>query len=126
MLPSSGASIARTEGVVDAGGSDGTMSERMVRKIGELVDASARVVAPTRPTRAPGLAAGPDADARLRAAVKEVWAKGVMECSAADALKRLGVKPDFATETPGVSWIHRTGTPFNKAMRWHCCPKKVS
>ena len=115
VLPSSGASIARTEGVVDAGGSDGTMSERMVRKIGELVDAGARIVAPSRPTRAPGLAAGPDADARLRAAVKEVWAKGVMECSAADALKRLGVKPDFATETPGVSWIHRTGTAGSAA-----------
>ena len=115
VLPSSGASIARTEGVVDAGGSDGTMSERMVRKIGALVDAGARVVAPSRPNRAPGLAAGPDADARLRAAVKEVWAKGVMECSAADALKRLGVKPDFASETPGVSWIHRTGTAGSAA-----------
>ena len=47
--------------------------------------------------------------------MKEVWAKGVMECSAADALQRLGVKPDFATETPGVSWIHRTGTAGSAA-----------
>ena len=115
VLPSSGATIAHTEGVVDAGGSSGTMSERMVRKIGELVAAGARVVAPSRPYRAPGLAAGPDADARLRAAVKEVWAKGVMECSAAEALERLGVKPDFSTATRGVSWIHRTGTAGSAA-----------
>ena len=32
-----------------------TMTERMVKRVGELVDAGARVVAPRRPVRAPGL-----------------------------------------------------------------------
>ena len=86
-----------------------TMSERMVRRIGELVAAGARVVAPRRPDRAPGLVGFPHADAKLRAAVKETWAKGVMECSPSDALKRLGVEPDFTTDELGVEWIHRRG-----------------
>ena len=95
-----------------------TMSERMVKKVGELLDAGARVVATRRPVRAPGLgrAACPHAAARCvadnapyQALVESVWAKGVMECSAADALKRLGVVPDFACGMNDVAWIHRTG-----------------
>ena len=95
-----------------------TMSERMVRKVGELLDAGARVVAPRRPTRVPGLgtanvhhhagaaalvAAGPT----YRTLVDSTWAKGVMECPPAEALKRLGVAPDFVSDAPDAVWIHR-------------------
>ena len=101
-----------------------TMSERMVKRVGELVDAGAKVVAQRRPIRAPGLmraarwsaptdgrARSPSAPQEYRALVDSVWAKGVMECGPIEALKRLGVKPDFASsqKKPAPSWIHRRG-----------------
>ena len=73
-----------------------TMSERMVKRIGELVDTGARVVAPRRPTRTPGLRGG-----------KVTWPKGVMECSAAEAVNRLGIAPDFTCDAQDAAWIHR-------------------
>ncbi len=82
-----------------------TISAKMVRRIGELVDAGAKVVAPRRPVRAPGMN-GRACD--ISAAVDSVWRKGVMECSVADALKRLSVAPDFRTNEKDVEWIHRT------------------
>ncbi|MBO6167012.1 MAG: hypothetical protein J6P13_01515 [Kiritimatiellae bacterium] len=88
-----------------------TMSERMLSTIGRLLDAGAKVCAPVKPSRAPGLACGPDADKRLRARADEIWAKGVMECYPMEALKRLGIAPDFeSTETDpktGAVYIHR-------------------
>ena len=108
-----------------------TMSERMVKRIGELLDAGAKIVSQRRPTRAPGMvcptslrfATGGRASSRAamgclvspRAAelytnlVDFVWSKGVMECSVADALVRLGIQPDFTTDAEDVSWIHRKG-----------------
>ena len=85
-----------------------TMSERMVRKIGELVKAGANVCAVKRPTRAPGLAGlqsiSDDAYASL---VDRVWAQGVMECGAEEALGRMGVAKDFEASAKRVGWIHR-------------------
>ena len=85
-----------------------TMSERMVRKIGELVKVGAKVCAVKRPTRAPGLAGlqsiSDDAYASL---VDRVWAQGVMECGAEEALGRIGVAKDFETDAKGIAWIHR-------------------
>ena len=85
-----------------------TMSERMVRKIGELVKVGAKVCAVKRPTRAPGLAGlqsiSDDAYASL---VDRVWAQGVMECGAKEALGRIGVAKDFETDAKGIAWIHR-------------------
>lgn len=107
VLPSGGGAARRATGVVNVDTTADTMSEKMARKIGELAAAGAKIVAPQRPVRAPGLSGGPDADAKLRAAVAESWAKGVMECRPEEALRRLGVKPDFATSSSGVSWIHR-------------------
>jgi len=87
-----------------------TMTERMVKRVGELVDAGARVVAPRRPVRAPGLGgAVAPRPSSYRALVDSVWAKGVMECSPTEALQRLGVEPDFACELKNVAWIHRRG-----------------
>lgn len=82
-----------------------TMSAEMVRRIGELVDAGAKVVSTRRPVRAPGMN-GLNHD--MTALVESVWRKGVMECSAADALKRLSVAPDFKSDIKDVEWIHRT------------------
>ena len=97
-----------------------TMSEKMVRRVGELLDAGAKVVAPRRPARAPGLmraarwsaptdgrARSPSAPQEYRALVDSVWAKGVMECRVDEALKRLGVAPDFQSEVKDAVWIHR-------------------
>ena len=83
-----------------------TMSEKMVRRVGELLDAGAKVVAPRRPARAPGMKGRGDA-APYRALVDSVWAKGVMECRVDEALKRLGVAPDFQSEVKDAAWIHR-------------------
>ncbi len=109
VLPGATAGGETAIGVVNVDNDERTMSERMVRKIGELAAAGAKVVAPVRPVRAPGLVGWPQSDARLRAAVDAAWAKGVMECSAADALKRLGVEPDFTADAEDTSWIHRKG-----------------
>ena len=85
-----------------------TMSEKMVRRIGELVDAGAKVVAPRRPVCVPGLGgAARLTGAFYRTLVDSVWAKGVMECSPAQALERLGVAPDFVCGMKDVAWIHR-------------------
>ena len=97
-----------------------TMSERMVKRVGELVDAGAKVVAQRRPIRAPGLmraarwsaptngrARSPSAPQEYLALVDSVWAKGVMECSPTDVLKRLGIAPDFTCGRKDVAWIHR-------------------
>ena len=73
-----------------------TMSERMVKRVGELVDAGAKVVAQRRPVRVPGLRGG-----------NVAWPKGVMECSPTESLKRLGVAPDFMCGMENVAWIHR-------------------
>ena len=95
-----------------------TMSEKMVRRIGELLDAGARVVAQRRPVRAQGLvgravAPRPPTDGTgcrpYQALVDSVWAKGVMECEPKDALKRIGVEPDFSCGIDDVAWIHRRG-----------------
>ena len=86
-----------------------TMSEKMVKRIGELVEAGARVVAPRKPVRAPGLAGGSRSRATYDALVSSVWSKGVMECSPAEAVKRLNVAPDFECGMLDVAWIHRRG-----------------
>ena len=84
-----------------------TMSERMVRKIGELVRAGAKVCATSKPVRSPGLRGWPESDGRLREAVEEAWGAGVMECGAEEALGRIGVVKDFETTAKGIAWIHR-------------------
>lgn len=53
VLPFADADALGSEGVMETGLSADTMSERMLRKIGELVDAGAHIVAPQRPVRAP-------------------------------------------------------------------------
>ena len=88
-----------------------TMSEVCVKKVGELLDAGAKISSVSRPVRAPGLRGwygrAVSSKPPYRDLVASVWAKGVIEKSAGDALASLGIAPDFATETPDASWIHR-------------------
>jgi len=82
-----------------------------LKAIDSLVDAGAKVCGTVKPVRAPGLRGYPDVDGRVQSLAEKVWAKGVMECGPIEALKRLGVKPDFASsqKKPAPSWIHRRG-----------------
>ena len=85
-----------------------TMSKACVRKVLELLDAGAKICSVSRPMRTPGLReviAG--SNMPYPVLVDAVWAKGVIEKSAGDALASLGIAPDFTTETPFASWIHR-------------------
>lgn len=92
-----------------------TMSLPVLRKVGALVDAGAKVVGAIRPVKAPGLVGYPAADGEVRALAEKIWAKGVLVCSADEALARIGVAPDFAwTEKKGrdisrddVAYCHR-------------------
>ncbi|MBP5511523.1 MAG: DUF3395 domain-containing protein [Kiritimatiellae bacterium] len=82
-----------------------TMSEACVKKVGELLAAGAKISSVSRPVRTPGLR-GWKKDG-YKALVDSVWAKGVIAQNAADAVAALGIAPDFTTETPDASWIHR-------------------
>ena len=86
-----------------------TMSERMVRLAGELAAAGAKVVAPKRPTRSPGLgtARRDGGIAPYQTLVDSAWSKGVMECGVAEALDRLGVERDVVSADVKIDWIHR-------------------
>ncbi|MBO7683161.1 MAG: hypothetical protein J6T51_00365 [Kiritimatiellae bacterium] len=98
-----------------------TMSKACVRKVGELLDAGAKICSVSRPMRTPGLRGwmgGPRSVAAsdgtepvppYQSLVASVWSKGVIKKSAGDAIAELGIAPDFICEQPDVSWIHRTG-----------------
>ncbi len=91
------------------------MSGKMVRRIGELVDAGARVVSLKRPTRSIGLSEKGVGPQEYKALVDSVWAKGVMECPVAAALLHLGVAPDFTSTVPDTAYIHRR----DKTADWY-------
>jgi len=88
-----------------------TMSEKVLATVERLLDAGAKVCCPAKPTRAPGLAGYPLADARIRERAERVWAKGVLACRPEEALRRLGIEPDFTSAenhpNRGASYIHR-------------------
>ncbi len=91
-----------------------TMTEAALNKIGELLDAGAKVCGVSRPVRAPGLRGWPHADEQVKALAAKVWAKGVIAKPAAEAIVALGVAPDF-TSDDGVVWIHRR----DKSADWY-------
>ena len=88
-----------------------TMSPACLKKIGELIDAGAKVCGVKKPVRAPGLRGWPQADQDVKALADAVWAKGVMAKNPGDALKALGIEPDFTSTEPdpsrGAVSIHR-------------------
>ena len=89
------------------------MSPETLETVRRLVEAGARVAAPRKPVRTPGLGGGPDGDSRLRAAADTVWAKGVIRGGAAEGLAALDVAPDFICRSAPeglageTAWIHR-------------------
>ena len=86
----------------------GTMTPRLLRKVGELVAAGATVIAaPNPPQKAPGLATLGAGDAEVKALAAELWPKLVTGTTAGKFLASRGVKPDFSA-TPKLRHIHRT------------------
>ena len=96
-----------------------TMSEKMVCRIGELAEAGAKVVAPCRPSRAPGMTGvTPTSTAKTtpyQTLVDFAWSKGVIECTAAQAIAHLGIMPDFTSDAQDVVYIHRR----DKSADWY-------
>ena len=90
------------------------MTPKMVRTIAKLQAEGAKVVWPAKPTRAPGLAWGKDADAEVRKLADGVFAAGVLAMAPAEALKTLGIAPQVSWDPKAlpkgvkkVNWIHR-------------------
>ena len=84
-----------------------TLSISSLEKIGELLDAGAKICSIARPKRAPGLSNKVRSGKAYANMVDHVWSKGVMKASACNALSELGIKPDFAADAPDAAWIHR-------------------
>jgi hypothetical protein len=98
-----------------------TMSVAVARKIQELLEAGATVVAP-KPERCPSLAGYPESEKELAAIADSLWGKGLASSykkvgrgillsglSAEQALEKVGIEPDFKALDSGSSllYIHR-------------------
>ena len=88
--------------------SDKTLSPGVLKTIGKLVEAGARVVGP-KPEKAPGLSNYPACDAEVKQLADALWAKGVVDKTPIEALAELKVSPDFACTNKGarLNYIHR-------------------
>ena len=77
-----------------------TMTPALLRKIKELVEAGATVMAPSRPLKSPSLSDYPRCDAEVKKLADELWAGGKLTGgkSAAEVLAARGVPPDFAAD----------------------------
>ena len=87
-----------------------TMGADELEQLAKLLAAGAKVCGRVRPTRAPGLSGGADADGKVAARARQVWAQGVMELQPVEALAKLGLGPDFAA--PGMVMDGDTGLAF--------------
>ncbi len=86
-----------------------TATPRLLRKIKELVEAGAAVLAePKPPQRSPSLADHGAGDVEVAKLAADLWPKLMSGMTAARYLASCGVKPDFAA-TPNLRYIHRTG-----------------
>jgi hypothetical protein len=84
-----------------------TMTPRLLRKIKELADAGATILAgPKPPRKSPSLADMGNGDAEVAKIAGDLWPKLVTGKTAAEALAARGVKPDFSA-TPRLRYIHR-------------------
>lgn len=72
-----------------------TMTPAMLREVGRLVKAGAKVACERPPVRSPSLAGYPAIDGKVAAAASAIWKRGVMRETAEAALKTLGIAPDF-------------------------------
>lgn len=81
-----------------------TMTLPLLRRIKELVDAGATILAsPKPPQKSSSLT---DNDAEVKQLADELWPRLITGKTAADVLRERGVKPDF-TSTPMLRYIHR-------------------
>lgn len=83
------------------------MTAPLAKKVQELVEAGARVIAGPRPKGAPGLMDYPACDAEVEAVAKTLWDSGrVLNGQAfAEVFRKDGLRPDFEGE--GLSYLHR-------------------
>ena len=85
-----------------------TISPRLLRKIKELVDAGATVIASTKPPlKSSSLADLGAGDAEVRKLAAELWPRLVTGKTAPELLAERGIKPDFDSTTK-LRHIHRT------------------
>jgi hypothetical protein len=85
-----------------------TMTPRLLRKLKDLADAGATILADARPpARSPSLADRGAGDAEVAKIAAELWPKLITGKTAAEALAERGVPPDFSA-TPLLRYIHRS------------------
>ena len=85
-----------------------TMTPRLLRKIKELSEAGASIIAsPKPPQKSPSFADMGAGDAEVKKLVGELWPKLVTGKTPAEYLGEQGVKPDFSA-APILRHIHRT------------------
>ena len=85
-----------------------TMTPRLLRKIKELSDAGATIIAsPKPPQKSPSFADMGAGDDEVKKLAGELWPKLVTDKTAAEFLGEHGVKPDFSA-SPILRHIHRS------------------
>ena len=85
-----------------------TMTPRLLRKLKELADAGATIIASAQPPqKSPSLADLGAGDAAVQKLADALWPKLVTGKTAAALLGERGVMPDF-TATPRLRYIHRS------------------
>jgi len=84
-----------------------TMTLRMLRKLKELADQGATIIANVKPPlKSPSLADFGEGDTALGTLAAELWPKLVTGKTAAELLGERGIKPDFSAK-PLLRYIHR-------------------
>ena len=87
-----------------------TMTPKLLRRISQLTDQGATVIAGSKPPqKSPSLADMGKGDAEVKKLADELWSSGkiITGKTAAEVLGARGVKPDFSA-TPILRYIHRT------------------
>lgn len=83
------------------------MTAPLAKKVQELVEGGARVIAGPRPKGAPGLTDYPACDAEVEGVAKALWDSGRVSSgqALAEVFQKDGLPPDFEGE--GLSYLHR-------------------
>ncbi len=87
-----------------------TMTPKLLRKISQLADQGATIIASGKPPqKSPSLADAGQGDAELKKLADTLWTSGkiITGKTAAEVLGACGVKPDFSA-TPTLRYTHRT------------------
>ena len=87
-----------------------TMTPKLLRKLSQLADQGATVIAGRKPPqKSPSLSDMGQGDAEVKKLADELWSSGkiIAGKTAAEVLRARGVKPDFSA-TPALRYIHRT------------------